>query len=443
MVILGVSLSAPRTAAAVLVDGQLVAASAEDRFSRILDDARSVPERAIAFCLERVRHRAGRGDVDRVAVVGESGSPASQQAARRQLEALAHVDPGHVIVVDRWRAHAANAFLTSPFDTAGVIVIDGSFDEAMTATGFGHGASVGLEAFARQPIDAAALARIATDLSRHCGSTRLCLSGKLAADTRALAHGLRHASVTDVHVPAAVESDGLALGATLHAWHAVLGQPRSFVMEHPFWGDSIAAAAAVDTANASGLTSVQCDEEELVTRVAALLALGHIVGWAQEDAEWGPRALGHRSIVASAALVEAHARIRAVADRMGEGPSSVSLAIPGPFLGDLVEMDRPSDTLAARFGALAMRLRPTEDGPLLPQIAPGDVMPVQAIDRDTNPRLFAVADRLGIEGGVPALLQVPLRSASEPLATSAPDALTAFRALGLDALVLDRVVILP
>lgn len=461
MIILGLSAFGPLASAAVLVDGELVAASAEERFTRIAADP-AFPDHAIRFCLERSRMLTGRPGADRVAVVDRAGlrgaigpRPAladlrgavtgwtDKQSLRRRVRQATGVDPERILFVDPLRAHAANAFLTSPFEDANILVVDGPPAGAMTATGFGNGASVDLEAFAHQPVPADALARIAADAIAHTGSTRVAVSGSLAGDSAAIAQLLRTPAMTDLFVPPAVHADGAALGAALYLLHAAVGEPRAFTMQHASWGDDIARDDAVGAAQESGLTCVECDEEELITRAVALLADGRVIGWAQEAAEWGRRPLGHRSILAGmAGAARLQQRLTRAAPSAGGPPSERSVALPFERAGSLLEIDSPLGSYVSRFGAAAFRLRPDVMA-LWPGRDPaGDPVPVQTVMRAMNPRFHALLEAFGARSGVPALVQAPLAAPGQPAASSAADALAVFAALGLDALVIDRVVML-
>src|SRR5206468_11591390 len=78
-----------------------------------------------------------------------------------------------------------------------------------------------------------------------------------------------------------------------------LGTQRTFVMEHAYWGAELDRDRTRATAGASGMRHVECsDDAELLDRTVDLLSNGNVIGWAQGGFEWGPRALGNRSILA-------------------------------------------------------------------------------------------------------------------------------------------------
>ena len=87
------------------------------------------------------------------------------------------------------------------------------------------------------------------------------------------------------------------LGAALYVKHHVLGQPRDFVMDHTYWGLEYSPAQCRAALDARGLRYREMDDEPLADAAATLITQGNIVGWYQGRFEWGPRALGNRSIV--------------------------------------------------------------------------------------------------------------------------------------------------
>src|ERR1019366_6116505 len=93
---------------------------------------------------------------------------------------------------------------------------------------------------------------------------------------------------------------GLAIGAAYFVHHQVLGQPRSFVMDHAYWGPSyspeqVRAAVNSSRLQAEGMEICELPEEVMAKEAAKEIASGKILGWFQGRAEWGPRALGNRS----------------------------------------------------------------------------------------------------------------------------------------------------
>src|SRR6266478_2339571 len=131
----------------------------------------------------------------------------------------------------------------------------------------------------------------------------VCLAGGVAFNCVANGKIFDHTGFEQVYVHPAAGDAGLAVGAAFYVWHQKLGKPRSFVMDHAYWGPGYSREEIRRAISASGLAHrgysvAELSEQELSRRAAAIIADGKILGWFQGRAEWGPRALGNRSIVA-------------------------------------------------------------------------------------------------------------------------------------------------
>lgn len=132
---------------------------------------------------------------------------------------------------------------------------------------------------------------------------RLAMAGGCALNGVTNARIHRDTVFREQYIQPAASDDGSCLGAAYWCWHNVLGKTERFHMSHPFWGPEHSGSVLADAANKSGfLQRVFDSDESLVEAVAGLIARGWIVGWYQGRSEWGPRALGHRSILANPIL---------------------------------------------------------------------------------------------------------------------------------------------
>ena len=137
------------------------------------------------------------------------------------------------------------------------------------------------------------------NLHRETGLDRLCLAGGVALNSVANGRVIRETPMREVFVQPAAGDGGGALGAALYAYHCALGQPRQFVMRHAYWGQEYDQGAVNDFLRQSGARyQVYSREDDLLDAVVEALCAGQVVGWSQGRFEWGPRALGSRSILA-------------------------------------------------------------------------------------------------------------------------------------------------
>ncbi|HNC74958.1 MAG TPA: carbamoyltransferase N-terminal domain-containing protein, partial [Elusimicrobiota bacterium] len=140
--------------------------------------------------------------------------------------------------------------------------------------------------------------KMARHLHRVTGLKSLCVAGGVALNSVANHRLLKETPFEDIYIQPAAGDAGGALGAALYVEHAVAGNPRRFVMDRADWGRSNSPSEAADFYLSIGVGFEEySDENRLLDRVAGLLLDGRVTGWVQGRFEWGPRALGHRSIL--------------------------------------------------------------------------------------------------------------------------------------------------
>src|SRR6266481_47768 len=140
-------------------------------------------------------------------------------------------------------------------------------------------------------------------LHEETGMKSVCLAGGVAFNCVANGKIPANTGFENVFVHPAAGDAGLAVGAAQYIWHQLLGNPREFVMEHAYWGpefsrEEIRAALQASRFSENGFVVGELPEADLLRRTASIIADGKILGWFQGRSEWGPRALGNRSIVA-------------------------------------------------------------------------------------------------------------------------------------------------
>ena len=140
-------------------------------------------------------------------------------------------------------------------------------------------------------------------LAERTGLKAVCLAGGVAFNCVANGKIFDATPFKEVYVHPAAGDGGLSVGAAFFIWHQILGRPRSFVMDHAYWGpqysrEEIRRAVDSNALAQKGCTIAEFRGEELMKRAAEIIADGNTLGWFQGRAEWGPRALGNRSIVA-------------------------------------------------------------------------------------------------------------------------------------------------
>src|SRR6266496_4046352 len=153
------------------------------------------------------------------------------------------------------------------------------------------------------------LVELARALYEETGLTDLCLGGGVALNGVANARLLAESGFERVFVPPAPGDAGCAIGAALYADRVYFRNPDRTIPDHPFWGPAVDAGELAKAAREDSHAVVESHDGALVDRIADDLAAGRIVGWMEGPLEFGPRALGHRSILAAPHTTEMRDRL--------------------------------------------------------------------------------------------------------------------------------------
>ncbi len=277
---------------------------------------------------------------------------------------------------------------------------------------------------------------IASQAHKETGSKKLCLAGGVALNSVANGRILREGPFTDLFIQPAAGDSGGAVGAALYAYHVLLGQPRRFTMEHAYWGREYTPAQIRTALEDAGLKfrELQHDDQVVDSVVEDLLA-GRVVGWYQGRFEWGPRALGNRSILADPRR----------ADMKNIVNNKIKFREPfRPFAPAIIERETsnffafdPVGQYPARFMLLVLPLREDKAG-LIPSVNHMGTGRLQTVRREWNPRYYGILEKFGQATGVPVVMNTSFNLRGEPIVTSPADAISTFLRSGLDTLVLEH-----
>jgi carbamoyltransferase len=274
------------------------------------------------------------------------------------------------------------------------------------------------------------------------GTTRLCLAGGVALNSVANGRILRETGATDLYVQPAAGDSGAALGAALYVWHVVLGNRRGFVLDHAFWGAEPSPDAIREVVAGCGLAVEHCtSEERLVDRVVDLLAQGNVVGWCQGRFEWGPRALGHRSILADPRRSDAKNTVN-VKIKFREPYRPFAPSVPVERAQEFFDLCQPARHLPARFMLLVSPVLAAARDVISAVTHVDGTARLQTVTADSNSRYYNLLSQFGQATGVPVLLNTSFNLRGEPIVNTPQEAFSSFSRSGMDALVLDDTIIL-
>jgi carbamoyltransferase len=286
------------------------------------------------------------------------------------------------------------------------------------------------------------------ELQKRTGLAKLALAGGCAMNSLANGKLFDQTDVRDVYIQAAAGDGGTALGAALWVHYAELGAPRNgFVMEHCSWGphygeDEIRRALAAGLPESGGKDGVWGeirietlhDEARLTASTAEALDRGEVVGWYQGRSEWGPRALGNRSILADPRRGDMKELLnRKIKRRESFRPFAPSVL--EERTGDWFTLSYPDP-----FMVKVYPIRP-EKRPLIPAVTHADgTGRLQTVSRRANPRYWALLRAFEKRTGVPMVLNTSFNE-NEPIVNTPAEALDCFLRTRMDRLVLGDVVV--
>jgi carbamoyltransferase len=288
-------------------------------------------------------------------------------------------------------------------------------------------------------------------LQKRTGLDRLALAGGCAMNSLANGKLFDQTEVRDVYIQAAAGDAGTALGAALWVHYAELGAPRNgFVMEHCSWGpaygeEEIRSALAAGIPESGGqdgswgeirIETIRGEDRlaAITAATAAAIAGGEVVGWYQGRSEWGPRALGNRSILAD----PRRADMKDLLNRKIKRRESFR-----PFAPSILE-ERTGDWFTCSypdpFMVKVYPIRP-EKRAEVPAVTHADgTGRLQTVSRRANPRYWALIRAFEERTGVPMVLNTSFNE-NEPIVNTPAEALDCFLRTRMDRLVLGDVVI--
>jgi carbamoyltransferase len=558
MNILGISCFYHDSAAALLRDGDLVAAAHEERFTRKRHDP-DLPKHAIDYCLREARLEVS--DLDYVVFYDKpmlkferllttylatfpKSLPSFSKAVPIWLKEKLWVPSqirkaldydGEILFAEHHQSHAASAFLPSPFQEAAILTLDGvgewatatqgvghdnqlelvreirfphslgllysaftyylgfkvnsaeykvmgaapygkpvyvdtilehlvdlredgsfklnmkyfAYDYGLTMTNqrfadlFGHPVRQGeskMEAFhwdmaaSIQKVTEEVVLRMARDLHRRTGMKNLVMAGGVALNCVANGRVLREGPFESLWVQPAAGDAGGALGAALFAQHCLLGKPRSFRMDHAFWGPSYSDEEIRAFLDARKAPYRVLSREGMLRETARVLDQEQaVVGWLQGRMEWGPRSLGARSILADPRNRENWQRVN-LKIKFRESFRPFAPAVLEEKCSEWFDLDVESP-----YMLLVCQVREGREIPAVTHVD-GSAR-VQTVRRDQSAEFYDLIREFDARTGCPVLINTSFNVRGEPIVCTPEDAYLCFMRTNMDVLVLGNQIL--
>lgn len=267
----------------------------------------------------------------------------------------------------------------------------------------------------------------------------LCLAGGVAFNCVANGKIFSETPFENVYVQPAAGDAGLAVGAAFFVEHQILKRPRTFVMQHAYWGPGYSEAEMASALRTAGIRAPDYEvrslgEEEVAHETAKLISEGKIIGWYQGRAEWGPRALGNRSIVVDPRCPEMKATLNArIKHREMFRPFAPSILEEA--VGDYFTSSKPSP-----FMTFAHAVQPDKRDKIPAPTHVDGTGRLQTVSKSANPRYWSLINEFGKLTGVPVVLNTSFND-NEPIVCRPEEAVNCFLRTRMDVLVLGNTVV--
>lgn len=295
-------------------------------------------------------------------------------------------------------------------------------------------------AAALQMIYEEALFNLLNFVQEKTGQENLVLVGGCALNSVANGKILKETGFKEVWIPSDPGDGGASVGAAVYAYNCILGEERNFVMRNAYLGPSFTDNEIGRFLEENGIkSSFFKDKDDLLDEVARLIGEGNTVGWFQGKMEWGPRALGSRSILADPGNFGMKDRINAeIKHREPFRPFAPAICVDD--LNDYFDCDDPVP-FPTDFMAMVYPIKEKWREKLSSVAHIDGSGRLQTVKREENEDFYDLIKRFGEISGIPVLLNTSFNVAGEPIVCTPEDAYNCMKNSGLDALAMGRYLI--
>jgi carbamoyltransferase len=292
-----------------------------------------------------------------------------------------------------------------------------------------------------QVVTEEALLQMAQSAYKETGLKRLCMAGGVALNSVANGRILRETPFEELYIQPSAGDGGGAIGAALYGYHMVLGKPRQFVMEHACWGKEHGPGEVEEFLKEGGIGHRSfSDEDKLIAYVVDRLQDGKVIGWSQGRFEWGPRALGNRSILADPRRTDMKDKVN-VKIKFREPFRPFAPSVLAERSEEYFALPGAAKHYPARFMLYVVDVK-DEKRDILPAITHVDgTGRLQTVRKEQSPRYYKLIETFGDATGVPVLLNTSFNLKGEPIVNTPGEAFNTFSQSGMDVLVLGEHVV--
>jgi carbamoyltransferase len=251
---------------------------------------------------------------------------------------------------------------------------------------------------------------------------------------------MREGPFENVFIQPAAGDSGGALGAALYVYHVVLGQPRQFTMEHAYWGAEYSAGQMAEAIKASGFSYQEFeDDDKLLDQAVDTLLQNKVIAWYRGRFEWGPRALGHRSIIADPRRDEmkeiVNTKIKFREPFRPFAPVIMEERAPEYFTTPNLDKQYPP-----RYMLMVSDI-PEDKWDKIQAVCHNGTGRLQSVREEWNSGYYNLIKKFDQATGVPVLLNTSYNLRGEPIVCTPQEAINTFAASDIDQLVMGQFLV--
>jgi carbamoyltransferase len=286
------------------------------------------------------------------------------------------------------------------------------------------------------------LLKMANYAHQRTGSKNLCMAGGVALNSVANGRIARETPFEGIFIQPAAGDSGGALGAALYAYHVMLANPRSFVLEHAYYGKGYRRAELKNAIDDSGYRFSTCEDlDQRAMLIVDDLLAGKVVGLYQGRFEWGPRALGNRSILADPRSARMKDKVNETI-KYREPFRPFAPVVLEKHAGDFYDgLDEARNLYPLRYMLMVFPTRDGQGEKIQAVTHEGGTGRLQTVRREWNPLYYRAIELFGEATGVPVLLNTSYNLRGEPIVNTPENALNTFRKSELDTLYMEQFVV--
>jgi len=261
-------------------------------------------------------------------------------------------------------------------------------------------------------------------------SKNICFAGGAALNCVAAGKILKHSGFSNIFIQPAASDDGCAIGCCLYGWHRIYGKKKRSVLKNAYLGRPYNEAEIKKTLDERGIFYERLNKAALIRMVANLIAQGKVVGWFQDGSEFGPRALGHRSILADPRNINMKDKINKKVKRREEfRPYAPSILRES--LSEYFELD-----CASPFMLISASVK-EEKRRLIPAVLHIDgTARIQTVAKKENSIFYELIKEFKKVTKIPLILNTSFNVRGRPIVETPKDALDIFLYTDMDILAL-------